>query len=192
MLEFMAIPIVSALGVAYAGFNYGKIKHMDEGTSRMSEIASAIRGGANTFLRQEYVVLVKVVAFIALFLGVTVQVSSACSFLIGTIMSGLAGYVGMQASTYANVRVTNTALKTKNIGKTLKVALRGGSVMGLCVSAFALIGLSMVFFIFSGQLNSIGSYTNWMGIRFERFSMTLSSYSLGCSIIAMFNRVQSC
>ena len=189
MLELMAVPIVSALGVAYAGFNYGKIKHMDEGTNRMSEIASAIRGGANTFLRQEYVVLVKVVAFIALFLGVTVQVSSACSFLIGTIMSGLAGYVGMQASTYANVRVTNTALKTKNIGKTLKVALRGGSVMGLCVSAFALIGLTVVFFIFSGQLNTIGSYTNWMGIRFERFSMTLSSYSLGCSIIAMFNRV---
>ena len=189
MLELLAIPIVSTLGVAYAGFNYGKIKHMEEGSNRMSEIASAIRGGANTFLRQEYIVLIKVVAFIALFLGLTVQPSSACSFLIGTIMSGLAGYIGMQASTYANVRVTNTALKTKNIGKTLKVALRGGSVMGLCVSAFALIGLSLVYLIFNGQLSSIGSYTNWLGIRFERFSMTLSSYALGCSVIAMFNRV---
>ena len=189
MTLFLGISFVSLLGVAYASFNYVKVKKMDEGTARMSEIASAIRGGANTFLRQEYLVLIKVVAFIALFLGIAVQVSSAISFLIGILMSGLAGFIGMQASTYANVRVTNTARRTGNIGKTLKVALRGGSVMGLCVSAFALIGLTAVFLIFKGQLRSIGSYTNWIGIRFERFSMTLSSYALGCSIIAMFNRV---
>ena len=77
----------------------------------------------------------------------------------------------------------------KKIGKTLKVALRGGSVMGLCVSAFGLIGLKTVFTLYGYQLNNLGTFTNWCHLKFEPFSMTLSSYALGCSIIALFNRV---
>ena len=61
--------------------------------------------------------------------------------------------------------------------------------MGLCVSAFALIGLVIVFWVFKFQLDTLGTVTNWCGISFEPFSMTLSSYALGCSIIALFNRV---
>ena len=186
---FVFVFFIAILGVSYATFNYIKVKSLDEGTPEMVEIAAAIRTGANTFLFKEYQVLIVVIVAVATIFAIFIELSSAVSFLLGTLMSGLAGFVGMKAATYANVRVSNTARQTENIGETLKVALRGGSVMGLSVSTFALIGLAMVFTVFKDQLISIGNVTNWCGLRFEPFSMTLSSYALGCSIIAMFNRV---
>ena len=102
-------------------------------------------------------------------------------------MSASAGWVGMKIATYANVRVSNTARKTKNIGSTLKVALKGGSVMGLCVGGFALLGLFLVYIIFGYGLNmiSISALRDGQHI----FTQCLSCYALGCSIVAMFNRV---
>ena len=186
---FVLVLFVAVGGAIYAGFNLVKVKSLSEGTENMSEIASAIRIGADTFLREEYKVLILAVAAITIILCAFIEVSAGIAFLIGAAMSGLTGLIGMRAATYANVRVANTARETKNIGKTLKNALRGGSVMGLSVSAFALIGLIIVYFLFKSQLNNLGSITNWCGIEFEPFSMTLSSYALGCSIIAIFNRV---
>ena len=191
MNSFLLIVVffIAALGIEYAAIIFVKIKNLPEGTKAMSEIAEAIREGANEFLMKEYKVLFFVVVGVTVIFSAFIQISSGIAFVIGTIMSGLAGYVGMKAATYANVRVANRARETENIGKTLKVALRGGSVMGLCVSGFALIGLVLIFVIFNGQLQNLGTITNWCGISFEPFSMTLSSYALGCSIIAMFNRV---
>ena len=185
----LIVLFVGILGIMYSSYNYFKIKRMDEGTERMSEIAAAIREGANTFLMEEYKVLFVALIVVTLVLGIFIQPSSAVAFIVGTVMSGAVGLFGMHASTYANVRVANTALETKNIGKTTKVALRGGSVMGISVAAAALIGLVSVIMIYKGQLQNMGTITNWCGISFEPFSMTLSSYALGCSLIAMFNRV---
>ncbi len=179
----------AALGTFYAMYNFFKVESLDEGTADMSEIASAIRVGASTFLFSEYKVLIVVVGILALCFGVLLSVSCAVAFLTGTVMSGLAGFVGMKMATYANVRVTNMARRSKHIGKTLKVALRGGSVMGLCVASFALIGLVLVYATYKDQLSVMEAIPNWCGISFVPFSMTLSSYALGCSIIAMFNRV---
>ena len=189
MSIFALILFIAIGGVIYAAYNLVKVRSLSEGTSQMAEIASAIRIGANTFLREEYKVLIFVVGVITVILGCFIEVSAAIAFLIGVTMSGITGYIGMKAATYANVRVANKARETENIGKTLKDALRGGSVMGLSVSAFALIGLVFVYFLFRNQMETLGSITNWCGIEFEPFSMTLSSYALGCSIIAMFNRV---
>lgn len=181
--------IVAVLGTAYALFNYYKVKKLSEGTKEMSEIALAIRIGANTFLLNEYKVLSIVVIVLAILFGIFLSVSSAIAFAIGVFMSGFAGFVGMRMATYANVRVANEARKSKKIGSTLKVALRGGAVMGLCVSSFALIGLVMVFVLYKEQIAELNSVKNWCGISFVPFSMTLTSYALGCSIVAMFNRV---
>lgn len=189
MSLLLAVFFIAILGVAYAIFNFVKVKSLSEGNNEMSEIAKAIRIGANTFLLNEYKVLVIVVVALAVTFGIFLSISSAVAFVIGTIMSGLAGLVGMKMATYANVRVTNEARKTKNIGFTFKIALQGGSVMGLCVSAFALIGLIIVILLYKSQMYQLGSIENWCGISFVPFSMTLTSYALGCSIIAMFNRV---
>ena len=189
MSLFLIVFFIAIIGIVFAIFNYVKVKSLEEGTKEMSEIAKAIRIGANTFLINEYKVLASVVAVLAILFSIFISFSSATAFLIGILMSGAAGFFGMKMATYANVRVTNEARKTKNIGKTLKVALRGGSVMGLCVSSFALIGLIIVFILFKSQISQMNAIPNWCGIEFVPFSMTLSSYALGCSIIAMFNRV---
>lgn len=157
----LVVIFIAVLGVAYATFNFVKVKKLPEGTEEMSEIAKSIRIGANTFLANEYKVLSVVVVVLAVLFAVFLSVSSAIAFVIGIVMSGLAGFVGMRMATYANVRVANEARKSKNIGSTLKVALRGGSVMGLCVSSFALIGLMIVFFMFKNQISELSSVKNW-------------------------------
>lgn len=194
MEALLILVIVAALlALGYAAFNFIGVKILDEGTDRMKEIAAAIRVGANAFITYEYkiiavVVVIIAIAFAAIF---TVQYGefswepSVC-FMIGVIMSASAGWVGMKIATYANVRVSNTARNTKNIGSTLKVALKGGSVMGLCVGGFALLGLFLVYIIFGFGLNMLdiealrGAHV---------FTQCLSCYALGCSIVAMFNRV---
>lgn len=186
--------LASILGLAYASFHYVKVKKMDEGTDEMKEVASAIRIGSNAFMRYEYKVLLMVVIIVAILLAVVVTPYTAICFIIGAIMSGSAGWIGMKIATYANVRVTNTALKTKDIGASLKVAFQGGSVMGLCVGAFALFGLILVYIIFGLGLNlldvsNMTSEANWLGVEIVPFTMCLTGYALGCSIIAMFNRV---
>jgi K(+)-stimulated pyrophosphate-energized sodium pump len=109
-------------------------------------------------------------------------------------MSASAGWFGMKIATLANVRVSNMARKTNSLGKTLKVAFQGGSVMGLSVGGFALLGLVLVYYIFGkllGQVDvaNLTIVKNWLGINFIPFTMTVSGYALGCSIIAMFDRV---
>ena len=195
MAALLILVIVAALlALGYAAFNFIGVKKLDEGTDRMSEIAEAIRVGANAFITYEYKIIGIVVVIIAIIFAAIFSVQygkfswepSVC-FIIGVVMSASAGWVGMKIATYANVRVSNTARKTKNIGSTLKVALKGGSVMGLCVGGFALLGLFLVYIIFGYGLNmiSISALRDGQHI----FTQGLSCYALGCSIVAMFNRV---
>ena len=188
----LIVLLAAVLALSFAAFNYKTVKALEEGTPLMSEIAGAIRVGASAFIRYEYRVLYTVVAVVAVILALVTSWQSAVAFLIGSVMSGCAGFIGMKIATYANVRVSNEARQTGNIGKTVKVAFRGGSVMGLCVGGFALLGIFLVYGIFGmamGQLTETASVTNWIGVSFLPFPMTLSGYALGCSIVAMFNRV---
>ena len=195
MAALLILVIVAALlALGYAAFNFIGVKKLDEGTDRMSEIAEAIRVGANAFITYEYKIIGIVVVIIAIIFAAIFSVQygkfswepSVC-FIIGVVMSASAGWVGMKIATYENGRVSNTARKTKNIGSTLKVALKGGSVMGLCVGGFALLGLFLVYIIFGYGLNmiSISALRDGQHI----FTQCLSCYALGCSIVAMFNRV---
>ena len=192
---FLGLVILAALlAIAYAAINFYSVKKLEEGTERMTEIAQAIRLGANTFINYEYKIVALIGAIIAVVLAIVISWQGACSFVIGAVMSATAGYVGMKIATYANVRVTNKARTTKKLGDTLKVAFKGGSVMGLCVSGFALLGIFLVYLIFGyglGQISDVANdieNVNLIGLN-APFSMTISSYALGCSIIAMFNRV---
>jgi K(+)-stimulated pyrophosphate-energized sodium pump len=184
----------AVLGLAYASFHYVKVKQMEEGTEQMQGVASAIRIGANAFIRYEYKVLLIVVIIVAAILAAVVTPFTAICFVLGATMSGSAGWIGMKVATYANVRVSNAARTTKSLGEALKVAFRGGSVMGLCVGACALFGLMLVYLIFGVGLNLLDvsnmvSESNWLGVEVVPFTMCLSGYALGCSVIAMFNRV---
>lgn len=183
----LGIVLAAVLGaVGFATFHFVTVKKMEEGTDMMSEIASAIRVGANTFIIYEYKIIAAVVLAIAVALALFMEWQSAISFAVGVVMSAAAGWTGMKIATYANVRVANKARETKNIGETMKTAFRGGSVMGLCVGGFALLGLLFVYAVFGmgmGLMKAEMIQSNSI------FTRCLSTYALGCSIVAMFNRV---
>ncbi len=191
VLGFVAVAAIAAL--ALAAINFYKVKRMGTGTPLMQEIAGAIREGADAFIHHEYSVIGKIAVLIAVLLGVVVSWYTGVAFIIGAVMSASAGLIGMRIATLANVRVSNKARETNSLGETLKVAYAGGSVMGLAVGGFALMGLVLVYFFFGMLLKQLDpaniSIRNWMGITFIPFTMTVSGYALGCSVIAMFDRV---
>ena len=197
MMENLLIIIAGVaiiLAISYAVFNFFCVKKLEEGTEKMGDIAGAIRIGANAFIKYEYKLVAIIGAVIAVLVLVVISWQAAIAFVIGAVMSASAGWVGMKIATYANVRVTNTARQSKDLGKTLKTAFKGGSVMGLCVAGFALLGIVFVYCVFGlagGQIADIANgvhQKNFIGLE-TSFTMTLSGYALGCSIIAMFNRV---
>ena len=184
------------LAVSFAALNFYLVRKMKEGSERMQEIAAAIREGANAFIRYEYKIVAIIGSAIAVLLGLVISWETGVSFVIGATMSAAAGFIGMKIATYANVRVANEANNTRNTGKTVKVAFRGGSVMGLCVAGFALLGILIVYFIFgvgAGMLElvegAVATRINPITGASYNLSLILSGYALGCSIIAMFNRV---
>ena len=188
------------LAVSFAALNFYLVRKMKEGTERMQEIAAAIREGANAFIRYEYKIVALIGSGIAVLLGLVISWETGVSFVIGAVMSATAGLIGMKIATYANVRVANEANNTRNTGKTVKVAFRGGSVMGLCVAGFALLGILIVYFIFgvgmgmlnvvtAGDVSTVVTKVNPITGQSYSLSLILSGYALGCSIIAMFNRV---
>lgn len=208
-MEYILLIIVGfavILACACAALNYFTTKKLKEGNERMQEIASAIRVGAGAFIKYEYKIVAIIGSVVAAVLAIFVSWMTALAFVIGALVSAAAGFVGMKIATYANVRVTNAANETRDTGKTLKVAFKGGSVMGLCVAGFALLGAVVVFAVFGIGLHQINDAlpitdsartspiaVNWyhlVGGELEAgFTMTLSGYALGCSIIALFNRV---
>jgi len=159
------VALLAALGIA------GWINKNEEGTDRMKEIASYIREGAMAFLLREYrtIIIFAVVMFVVLFF--TIGLTTAAAFLLGAVLSVLAGFCGMRTATKANVR-TAAAASSVGMGGALKVAFRGGAVMGLCVVGFGVLG--------------IGTLLTVLGIE---NAGVLTGFSLGASSIALFGRV---
>lgn len=199
MNELLMIIVVFAvvLALSYAALNFYLVKKLEEGSERMQKIAAAIREGANAFIRYEYKIVLIIGLVVAALLALVISWETGIAFVLGALMSSAAGYIGMKIATYANVRVANAANETRNTGKTLKVAFRGGSVMGLCVAGFALLGVLIVYLCFGLaegmlSLNEVGQvveHVNPVTKQPYTFALVLSGYALGCSIIAMFNRV---
>ncbi len=188
--------VFAAVSIALltALYNYIKVKKRDAGTKEMKQIAAAIQEGASAFIWHEYKIIIVVSIVVATVFSVLIGWYVAVAFVLGALMSATAGYLGMKIATIANVRVSNEARVTKDLGSTLKVAFQGGSVMGLSVGGFAILGLGLVFLVFGkfmGQADTdnLTVVTNWVGVSFIPFAMTVSGYALGCSLIAMFNRV---
>ena len=197
-LNLLTIIVMFAvvLALAYAAINFYLVKRLKEGNARMQEIAAAIREGANAFLLYEYRIVAIIAAAVAVLLALFIAWEAGVAFLLGALMSSAAGYVGMKIATYSNVRVTHTADETRDVGRTLQVAFRGGSVMGLCVAGFALLGALIVYLCFGwagGMLalegGEVVTHVNPITRQSYNLSIVLSGYALGCSVIAMFNRV---
>ncbi len=133
-----AIGLVVAVGLA------SWISKAEEGNDRMKEIAGYIREGAMAFLTREYKIMAIVIIVLALLIGFGLQsVTTAILYVIGALLSVLAGFFGMKVATLGNVRTANAAQQS-GMNKALKIAFRSGAVMGLAVSGLGLLGLSAV------------------------------------------------
>ncbi|MCQ2445939.1 MAG: sodium/proton-translocating pyrophosphatase, partial [Clostridia bacterium] len=181
--------IVILLAIAYVFFNYFRIKKMPEGTAEMIEMSGIIRDGANAFLKTEFKSIAIVCVVIAIVLSLFVEATSGLTFLVGACMSSCVCILGMKSATYANVRTSNRARETMSIGETVKVALCGGSISGLSVQAFGMLGFVAILLISGGiKSDAIGSGL-LVNLECNASVMRVSTYSLGCSLVAMFNRV---
>ena len=181
---------VVVLALVYVAFNYFRIKKMPEGTAEMIELSGIIRSGAQTFLKTEFKSIAIVVAAVAVIFTLCVEKTSGITFLIGALMSSIVCVLGMQSATYANVRTSNKARESLSIGETVKVALCGGSISGLAVQGFGMLGFLAVLLCFGGVKHDAESSGLLIkALTCNPYIMRISTYSLGCSIVAMFNRV---
>jgi K(+)-stimulated pyrophosphate-energized sodium pump len=171
---FLVAPLIAgAVGLFIALVLYFRVKAQPSGNETMNRIAGYIREGAMAFLYREYKVLLAYSIIVAILLYVTLGPLSAGCFVLGAFLSLLAGFFGMKAATYANVRTTQAAnLKSKS--KALLLALDGGAVMGLAVAGLGLLGLGGLFFVYHDQ---------------DVLPTVLHSFAVGASSIALFARI---
>lgn len=135
----------------------------------MKELAGYIHDGAMAFLSREYKSLTIFVLVVAIILGIFINIKTAIVFIFGALFSVLAGYIGMNAATKANVR-TAQAAKEKGMAGALNVAFSGGAVMGMCVVGLGIIGITASYLIFKDP-------------------NIVTGFSFGASSIALFARV---
>ncbi|MBE7036036.1 MAG: sodium-translocating pyrophosphatase [Ruminococcaceae bacterium] len=179
---------VIVLTLAYVTFNFFNIKRMKEGTEEMAEMAGIIRSGAATFLKTEFTMIAIVVAVVAVLFSLFIEKTSGITLVLGACMSSVVCILGMRSATYANVRTANKARESLSIGETVKVALSGGSISGLAVQGFGLLGLAIVLMIWGVDAGA-ESTGFLLDLKCNPTIMHITTYSLGCSLVAMFNRV---
>lgn len=165
--------IAGVVGLVIALALYIRVKAQPAGNETMNRIAAYVREGSMAFLVREYKVLFVYAIVVGLALFFALGGIAAGSFILGAFLSLLAGFFGMKAATYANVRTSQAAANGSKAGALL-VALDGGAVMGLSVAGLGLIGLGVIYVKFQGDAN---------------LGTILHSFAVGASSIALFARI---
>ena len=176
-----AVPVIGVVALAVALMLKSWIGKQDEGNDRMKEISGYIREGAMAFLGREYKMVAAFAVVLLLIVAIFISPIAAIACLFGAAFSVLAGFIGMKTATDANVRTTNAASKN-GMPAALKVAFRGGAVMGLCVVGLGLLGVSVVFIICNLDT---GIFAN---ITLDDCATIITGFSLA-SFVALFGRV---
>ncbi len=144
------IVLLGALSIVYGIWAIRSVMEADAGNARMQEIASAIAEGAQAYLKRQYITIsiVGVVLFVALYYLLKAPV--AIGFLIGAVLSGLAGFIGMNVSVRANVRTAQAA--TKSLAGGLDIAFKAGAVTGMFVAGLALLGVTVYYWVLTAGM----------------------------------------
>src|SRR3954452_21121279 len=179
MSALWAIIGCGALSIVYGIWAIQSVMSADAGTQRMQEIAAAIAEGAQAYLKRQYmtIAMVGVVVFIGILFLLGKWV--AIGFLIGAILSGAAGFIGMNVSVRANVRTAQAA--TKSLAEGLAISFKAGAVTGLLVAGLALLGVAIYYWFLTGPL----------GFKTDDRTVidALVALSFGASLISIFARL---
>lgn len=182
--------LVCGLAFWYIYKSYDTIKGLPEGSKEMIIMAKTIREGANTFIVKEFKTIGVLVIVMIVVYTLFIEKFAGLALLIGAIMSSCACIIGMKSATYANVRTANRARVTKSIGETVQVALMGGGISGLSVQAFGIFGAVLTVVLLVGDVE-VGAVSHGVisNLPCDPAITRVAAYSLGCSFVAMFNRV---
>jgi len=185
---FWFIPAASLLALGFAYYFFKSVMKESEGTATMKEIASHVRKGAMAYLKQQYkvvfIVFLVLVAFLSILAyGLGVQNGWVpFAFLTGGFFSGLAGFLGMKAATFASARTTNACRRSLNSG--LRVAFRAGAVMGLTVVGLGLLDIAVWYLILDYFVDAATQSQKLVII-----TTTMLTFGMGVSVQALFARV---
>ncbi len=178
-LSLLLVILLGACSIAYGVVTAKDVLSRDPGNERMQEIATAIQEGASAYLKRQYttIAIVGVVLFIlvAWRLGITV----AIGFLLGAVLSGVAGFIGMNVSVRANLRTAQAAIGSLAAG--LDVAFKSGAITGMLVAGLALLGVAVYFFI----LTVLGGFAPNSRLVID----ALVALGFGASLISIFARL---
>ena len=165
------------LALLYGVYAIRSVMATSAGTARMQEIAAAVQEGAAAYLNRQYTTIAMVGVVVAVILAWRLGVYQAVGFVIGSVLSGVAGYVGMNVSVRANVR-TAEAARSGGMQQALDVAFKSGAITGLLVVGLGLIGVA-------------GYYTVLQKVGLDQRSLleALVALSFGASLISIFARL---
>jgi K(+)-stimulated pyrophosphate-energized sodium pump len=179
MTALWLIVLCGALSIVYAIWATNSVLSADAGTPRMQEIAAAVREGAQAYLRRQYttigIVGIVIFALLAYFLGMLVAVG----FAIGAVLSGAAGFIGMNVSVRANVRTAQAA--TTSLAGGLELAFKAGAITGLLVAGLALLGVTIYYIVL----------IKFLGLAADSRTVVdaLVALGFGASLISIFARL---
>ena len=179
MTALWVIVLCGALSIVYAIWATASVMKADAGNPRMQEIAAAVREGAQAYLKRQYMTIglvgIVIFALLAYFLGTLV----AAGFLIGAVLSGAAGFIGMNVSVRANVRTAQAA--TTSLAGGLELAFKAGAITGMLVAGLALLGVTIYFAFLTHYLDLAPNSRTVVN--------ALVALGFGASLISIFARL---
>ena len=167
------------LAVVYGFVTSRQVLGADAGNEKMQEIAGAIQEGAKAYLNRQYTTIGMVGVVVAILVGVFLGYISAIGFIIGAVLSGVAGYIGMNISVKSNVRTAAAAMRGLQEGLTL--AFRAGAITGMLVAGLALLAIAVFFYVLVGPMGLAPNSRTVVD--------ALVALAFGASLISIFARL---
>lgn len=160
--------LAGIISILFAGCLAWSVNKQDTGTQRMREISNAIKEGSSAYLNRQYKTLLPIVILLSIILYFSINLQTSFAFILGVVSSALAGYIGMNISVRANVRVANAA--KKGLKEALVLAFKGGTVTGMIIVGLGLFGTAGLYYLYADPKLIVG-------------------FGFGASLISLFMRV---